>query len=245
MAVFTTAETAGEKAYRRIRADIIFGRLAPGQKLKLDSLKEAYGVSVSTLREMLNRLTAEGLIVAENARGFEVAPVSAQNMKEVANLRQLLECHALQQSFAAGDMEWEGRVVSAHHKLSQMEKRMISGDRGDPELWKRYDWEFHHALISACGSKALLEAHSAVYDKYLRYQMVAVVFRGEIAAREHKQLLECALKRDAQTAQTILIKHIQDCVTFTLSNEPVPLRGSLDHQTAKRRKTMTPVSASA
>ena len=69
MAVFTTAETAGEKAYRRIRTDIIFGRLTPGQKLKLDDLKEAYGVSVSTLREMLNRLTAEGLIVAENGSG--------------------------------------------------------------------------------------------------------------------------------------------------------------------------------
>lgn len=245
MAVFTTAETAGEKAYRRIRKDIIFGRLTPGQKLKLDGLKEAYGVSVSTLREMLNRLTAEGLIVAENARGFEVASVSAQNMKEVANLRQLLECHALKHSFAAGDMDWEGRVVSAHHKLSQMEKRMISGDRADAELWKRYDWEFHHALISACGSKALLDAHAAVYDKYLRYQMIAVVFRGEIAAREHRQLLECAMKRDAQSAQALLIKHIQDCVTYTLSNGPVQLRGTLEPQAVKRRKSPVPILASA
>jgi len=245
MAVFTTAETAGEKAYRRIRTDIIFGRLIPGQKLKLDGLKEAYGVSVSTLREMLNRLTSEGLIVAESARGFEVASVSPQNMKEVANLRQLLECHALQQSFAAGDMDWEGRVVAAHHKLSLMEKLMMSGDRADPELWKRYDWEFHHALISACGSKTLLDAHSAVYDKYLRYQMIAVVFRGEIAAREHRLLLECALKRDAQTAQTVLVKHIQDCVTHTLSNGPVELRPLSGRQPAKRRKTNTSVFVSA
>jgi DNA-binding GntR family transcriptional regulator len=245
MAVFKNAETAGEKAYRRIRADIIFGRLSPGQKLKLDGLKEAYGVSISTLRELLNRLTAEGLIVAEGSRGFEVASVSAQNMKEVANLRQLLECHALHQSFAAGDMEWEGRVVSAHHKLSQMEKRMMSGDGPDSEQWKRYDWEFHHALISACGSKALLDAHSTVYDKYLRYQMIAVVFRGEIAAHEHRQLLDCALKRNAQMAQTLLVKHIQDCVTYTLSKGPVPLRGPLDRQTAKRRKPTALVSASA
>jgi len=244
MAIFMTTETAGEKAYRRIRTDIIFGRLAPGQKLKLDALKDAYGVSVSTLREMLNRLTAEALIVAENARGFEVAAVSSQDMKEVANLRQLLECHALEQSFAAGDMEWEGRVVSAHHKLSQIEKRMVAGDRREPETWKRYDWEFHHALISACGSKALLDTHAAVYDKYLRYQMVAVVFRGEIAAREHRQLLDCALKRDAQTAQTLLVKHIQDCVTYTLSSGPLILRGARDEQ-AKRRKTMTPMRVPA
>jgi DNA-binding GntR family transcriptional regulator len=224
-------ETTGEKAYRRIRTDIIFGRLGPGQKLKLDGLKESYGVSISTLRELLNRLTSESLIVAEAARGFEVASVSPENLKELANLRQLLECHALGQSFAAGDMEWEGRVVAAHHKLASIENKLLSGEQSSPEQWKRYDWEFHHALLSACGSAVLLETHSAVYDKYLRYQMIAVVFRGEIAAREHRQLLDCALARDAATAQTVLVKHIQDCVTYTLRNGASRLRPG----TAKER----------
>jgi DNA-binding GntR family transcriptional regulator len=237
----TVSETAGEKAYRRIRADIIFGRLVPGQKLKLDGLRDSYGVGVSTLRELLSRLASEGFVVAEGARGFDVAPVSPENLKELANLRQLLESHALQHSFAAGDMEWEGRVVAAHHKLAAMERRMLTGDRGAPELWKRYDWEFHHALLSACGSRALLEAHAAVYDKYLRYQMIAVVFRGETAAKEHQQLLDCALKRDAQKAKAILATHIQDCVAYTLSNGMGRLFGD---QTMRRRKAATPTFAS-
>jgi DNA-binding GntR family transcriptional regulator len=209
--------TAGEKAYRRIRNDIVFGTLAPGKRLRLDALRESYGVSVSTLRELLNRLSSESLVIAEGARGFEVAPVSPENFKEIANMRQLLECHALRQSFAAGDMEWEGRVVAAHHKLASTEGRMMQGDRAATQLWKRYDWEYHHALLSACGSRALLEIHAAVFDKYLRYQMIAVIFRGEIAAQEHRQLLEYALKRDANNAQPILVKHIQDCVAYTVS----------------------------
>ena len=53
------AEAVGDDGYRRIRHDVIFGRLRPGQKLKLEGLKETYGVSVSTLREILSRLTAE------------------------------------------------------------------------------------------------------------------------------------------------------------------------------------------
>jgi DNA-binding GntR family transcriptional regulator len=211
------SETAGEKAYRRIRTDIISGELAPSQKLRLDGLRENYGVSISTLRELLNRLTSEGLIVAEGARGFEVAPISVQNFREVANLRLLLETHALEESFAAGDMEWEGRVVAAHHKLSLMEARMLSGNRTSPEDWKRYDFEFHHALLSACGSKVLLDTHSAVFDKYLRYLIIAVVFRGEITAQEHRQLLDCALRRDTGTAKDVLVRHIQDCVAFTLA----------------------------
>ncbi len=142
-------ETAGEKAYRRIREDIVSGVLQPSQRLRLDGLKETYGVSISTLRELLNRLTSEGLIVAEGARGFEVAPISVQNFKEVANLRQLLEIHALEELFAAGDMDWEGRVVAAHHKLSLVESRMLAGNRAGADAWKRYDFEFHHALLSA------------------------------------------------------------------------------------------------
>src|SRR5688572_11330565 len=83
----TNLESIGENAYRRIRSDIIFGRAAPGQKLRLDRLKDDYGVSVSTLREILNRLASEGLVTAEGQRGFEVSPVSVQNLKEVAALR--------------------------------------------------------------------------------------------------------------------------------------------------------------
>ena len=69
----------------------MFGRLRPGQKLRLEGLKEDYGVSVTTLREILNRLAAEGFVLAEGRRGFEVAPISAGNLKELAELRLLLE----------------------------------------------------------------------------------------------------------------------------------------------------------
>jgi DNA-binding GntR family transcriptional regulator len=211
------AESVAENSYRRIRADIIFGRLAPAQKLKLDSLKETYETSVSTLREILNRLSSEGLVVAEGQRGFEVAPISEPDLREIAALRLLLETHALEQSFEHGGVDWEARLVSAHYKLSRMESVMASGDTSQAENWKRYDWEFHQALISACGSKLLMDTHSSVFDKYLRYQMVALSYRGEIAAKEHQQMLDAALKRDEKTAKAILEKHIQGGVEHALA----------------------------
>ena len=210
-------ETIGENAYRRVRSDIIFGRVPPGQKLKLERLKDDYGASVSTLREILNRLASEGLVTAEGQRGFEVSPVSVDNLREIAALRMLLEGHALAESFAAGDMEWEGRVVAAHHKLASLERRMIEGDRSQTELWKRYDWEFHQALISACGSQVLMDTHAGVFDKYLRYQMIALSFRGDIAAQEHRVLLDSALARDAATAQATLQRHVSGGVAHALA----------------------------
>ncbi|WP_243368836.1 GntR family transcriptional regulator [Microvirga solisilvae] len=217
VSVAAQPSTIGESAYQKIRSDIIFGRLPPGRKLKLEGLKAGYGASVSTLREILNRLHSERLVVAEGQKGFEVAPVSIANLREIAALRQLLECRALEQSFKAGDMEWEGRVVAAHHRLARMEERMAEGDRSQTEEWKRYDWQFHQALISACGSKMLIDNHAAVFDKYLRYQMIALSYRGDIAASEHVELMECALKRDAARACEVLTRHVAGGVEHALA----------------------------
>jgi DNA-binding GntR family transcriptional regulator len=214
------ANGVSEAGYRRIRTDILFNRLAPGQRLKLDGLRTRYGVSVATLREILSRLCSEGLILAEGQRGFEVEPVSPNGFREVAAMRLLLERHALGLSLGQGDLEWEGLVVAAHHKLAAMERLMAGGDRSSAETWKRYDREFHVALIAACGSNAMIETHAAVYDKYLRYQMVFNVYRGEQAEREHRDLLDAALRRDAEAAASILTRHVEECVETALARSP-------------------------
>src|SRR2546428_5307492 len=136
-----------------------------------------------------------------------VAPLSNENLKELAKIPLLLEQHAMGVSFAHADVEWEGRVVSAHHKLASTERLMEQGI-GELEQWKRYDGEFHQALISNCGSRVLMETHALIFDKYFRYQMVAFTYRGAEPAQQHKGLLQCALKRDAEGAKTILAKHV-------------------------------------
>jgi DNA-binding GntR family transcriptional regulator len=218
MSIEFLATSIADRAHERIRADIIFGRLAPGARLRLDRLAKDYGASISTLREILSRLSSEGLVLAEGQRGFQVASVSPAGFQDVAAMRLLLETYALPLSFADGDLEWESRVVAAHHKLAFMERRMKVGRRDETELWKRYDRQFHQALIEACGSQTLIDLYGGVFDQYLRYQMVAVVFRGDVAAAEHKILLECALSRDAKQACEVLIRHVNGCVAHTLDS---------------------------
>jgi DNA-binding GntR family transcriptional regulator len=213
------AETAGERAYRLIRADLLRGTLRPGARLKLDSLRAAYGAGISTLRETLSRLVAERFVVAEGQRGFEVAPFSATELSELAQLRLLLEGHALEGAFRAGDVEWEARIVAAHHKLSQMEERLRAGEGAALEPWRRFDAEFHQALISACGSRTLMATHAAVFARYLRYQNLALGFRGDIAVVEHRALLDAALRRDAAAARAVLARHILGGVEHALAGE--------------------------
>ena len=116
-----------------------------------------------------------------------------------------------------GDADWEGNLVAAHHKLQLMEKKMISGDSSEKETWKRYDWEFHLAVIQACNSRNLLELHSTLYDKYLRYQMLVLTFRGDEAAQEHHKIFQAALDRSASGAADLLEEHILNGLEHTLA----------------------------
>lgn len=208
--------TIGSSTYQRIKHDIIFGILEPGSKLKLEALKERYATSNSTLRETLNRLTSDGFVEAPEQRGFRVTPVSREDLIEITELRVLLECHALEQSVENGDTDWEGNLVAAHHKLHLMEQKLLGGDDSDVELWKRYDWEFHQALIGACNSKNLLALHSTIFDKYLRYQMLVLTYRGDVAVDEHRAMFDAALARDTQKARQVLEDHIRNGLSHTL-----------------------------
>lgn len=214
--------TAGDYAYDLIRSDIIFGRLKPGLRLKLDEIKSAYGVSVSTLREILYRLNSENLILTEGQRGFSVAPVTQKNFRDIAAMRIFLEGEAIKKAFEQGGLEWEAAVVAAHHRLSRFEDQIIAGDRSNAEVWKNYDRAFHRALVSACGSETLLQTHARMFDQYLRYQIVAVIFRGIVAADEHRQLLQSALERNHLKAISILSIHINSCVDHTIDNGLLP-----------------------
>ncbi|MBO6791631.1 MAG: GntR family transcriptional regulator [Dinoroseobacter sp.] len=216
------SHTVGTSTYETIKRDIIAGELAPGSKLKLDALKSRYETGVSTLRETLNRLSSDGFVVAEEQRGFFVTQVSREDLIEITHLRVLLECDALRASVINGDTDWEGDLVAAHHKLHLMEKKLLAGDTSQKETWKRYDWMFHLALIRACNSRNLLQLHATIYDKYLRYQMLVLTYRGEAAVYEHRKMFEAALNRDADSAAKYLEEHIVRGLEHTLDAMPNP-----------------------
>lgn len=211
-------ETVGEATLRQIRGDVITGALAPASKIRLEQAKVHYGVSVSTLREILNRLVAENLVVAEGQKGFQVAPTSKQELSELADLRSLLENHAIGLSFSTGDLDWEAGLVAAHHKLAAIERRILNGDASCTSEWVRYDWEFHRALVASCNSLALMNTLSSVFDRFLRYHLIAESFRGAPVVEDHQQLFERAMNRDVDGARAILNRHVHDGTEHVLKS---------------------------
>src|ERR1700682_6076996 len=76
------SRTLIERAYAQLRDDIIEGRLAPGEKLRFDTLKAHYQVGAGTLREAITRLVSDALVVAEGQRGFRVAPMALEDLQD-------------------------------------------------------------------------------------------------------------------------------------------------------------------
>jgi GntR family transcriptional regulator, carbon starvation induced regulator len=203
--------TLAESLLARIRQDIILGALQPAAKLKLEKLSKNYGVSVNTLRESLARLAADGLVVSEGQKGFAVLPVSIEDLREITEMRQLLECHALRQSIANADLDWEARLVGAYHKLSKVEALVEAEPDRYGEVWERYNQEFHEALIANCRSRWLKAFHRAMYDHSQRYRMLSLKtkpFPRSQSAEEHRQILAAAIARDVETAERVLAAHI-------------------------------------
>jgi DNA-binding GntR family transcriptional regulator len=201
----------------KIKTDIITGALKPGKKLKLDTLKVQYLASVSTLRETLNRLASDGFVEAPEQRGFLVRTMSNEDLIELSNLRVLLECAALKASLAFGDEEWEGNLVSAHHKLAMIGKKIIAGEGVPPERQLHYDWEFHFALVRACNSRHMISVFQNIYEKYIGYQLVLRNYRWAKALEEQQMIFEAALARDSEAATELLKSHLRKSLSFSLA----------------------------
>jgi DNA-binding GntR family transcriptional regulator len=87
--------TLTDQAYERLREDIVHGAFHPGDKLRIEFLKQTYDVGATPLREALYRLSADGFVHVQGQRGFRVADMSLEELKDITNLRVVLEGMAL------------------------------------------------------------------------------------------------------------------------------------------------------
>ncbi|MGE5471585.1 MAG: GntR family transcriptional regulator [Bacteroidota bacterium] len=202
-------KTLVESAYHALRRDIIEGHLAPGTKLRVEHLKDDYGVGAGTLREALSLLISDALVISQGQRGFRVAPVSLDDFADITRTRVLLECEALRQSIAAGDDAWEGELIVAFHRLSKAEEK-LSKTAGQQE-WEERNKIFHEVLIAACPSRWIKHFLSILYQQAGRYRHLSLSLNPiprNIHA-EHEALFNAVMARDADKATAIMAEHIE------------------------------------
>jgi DNA-binding GntR family transcriptional regulator len=207
-----TGNTLATSVYDRMREDILTGNLPPGDKLRADFLRARYEVGTSPMREALNRLAADGLVVHEDQRGFRVSAVSTAELGELLKTRCWLEEIALRQSIANGDAAWEEAIVLSFHRLSRQPRSASEASYTFNPEWEKLHHEFHRNLLSACGSRWLVGYCDQLNDQTLRYRQIAAQVddprRNEVD--EHREIMEATIARDAEPAVKLLIRHFED-----------------------------------
>lgn len=216
------------RVYTELREAVLRGDFAPGAALKPQELAAAHGVSLAVMREALVRLVGDGLADRLTNRGFAVPERSDQRWQDIAEARRTLEPAMLRLAIARGDLDWEARVRAAHHRLARTPATMpgeADGTAGDasragpdagtggpmrisPE-WSRAHRDFHRTLLEGCGNAVLLETFDRLW---LASDLVRAWAAGRAPDRdyegEHRRLEEATLARDADTAPTLLERHL-------------------------------------
>jgi GntR family transcriptional regulator, carbon starvation induced regulator len=202
-----TNATLSDTAYERLRTDILGGVYSANSKLAIHHLRERYAIGASPLREALNRLVIDGFVALTGQRGFRVAPISVADLRDVTRLRIIFETEALRDSMAVGDDEWEAGIVGAFHQLSKVERYTAENF----PVWEARNAIFHDALVAACPSPRLLQFRKNLFDQHKRYRSLSTVSLAATrnVLREHREIMDRTLARDADAACAAIAKHIQ------------------------------------
>jgi DNA-binding GntR family transcriptional regulator len=205
--------TLTDQAYQRLREDVVHGKFQPGDKLRIEFLKQTYDVGATPLREALYRLSADGFVQVQGQRGFRVAEMSLDELRDITNLRVVLEGMALTQSVENSDDAWESRVVAAFHHLTKAENQK------DPDIqeWEVRNREFHLALVSCCHSPWLMRFHEILYDQHKRYRNIARIDRSSRrnVHDEHIAICDAALAKDVKALCKANEEHIRRTAEIT------------------------------
>jgi len=212
MARTATSETLWTHVYEALRAEILNGVHQPGARLKPSELRGRFGVSVSVLREALSRLAEQRLVTAQHNQGFRVIDLTEKGLRELTDIRVLVEGYALRQSIKKGDVAWESSVVAAHHLLTRTPTRSPENPTLTTEAWSQAHRQFHFALIDACDMPMLLDLCSALFDASELYRRLSAPPADEArrdVAREHREICEAAVARDEGLAVMRLADHLE------------------------------------
>ncbi|WP_336971281.1 GntR family transcriptional regulator [Sphingobium aromaticiconvertens] len=199
-----------EQAYRRLREDLLTCRLVPGEKINIKDISDGLGFSLGAVREALSRLTSEGFVTLDDARGFRATPISIGDLTDLVAVRSDIEGQCLRRAIARGGLDWESAIVSAAHRLSKTPTRDPADSARLNEDYADAHGAFHHALVAACDSPWLLRMRGWLYAQSERYRYLTVPLSNSERdlVHEHADILAATLERDADRAVALLGDHL-------------------------------------
>jgi DNA-binding GntR family transcriptional regulator len=198
--------TKSDFAYTRIREGILSGELAPGTVLQQSLLAKTYGISTTPLREALRRLKSEGLVELDAHRDARVAPLTAEEARDLLEVRLSLDPLA---AALAAERRTRDDIVRVRELV-----KLVKPLQSNPGMYELGSHRaFHQAVYEASHNDLLVSTLDSLWDKADRYRRLGLeVVRSQqerdAKDREHHELVEAVVSGDADRAAEVMRQHI-------------------------------------
>lgn len=210
----------------RLRTMILHGELPPGERVVVQPLADAFGVSQIPIREALRQLQAEGLVINEPQRGVTVAPMSAQDLLDLYDFRRLIEPEITVQALARAGPGWDRELRRALQRLYD-----TIDDPGSDRYMREHS-EFHWALIAPAATPVIRRTIDQLWQMSERYIRLTVASREHrrVYAHHHEPLVDALVSGDPDRVREEMIRHLSEAEELVLG----PHEGTVSAQDPPR-----------
>ncbi|MCK5249962.1 MAG: GntR family transcriptional regulator [Spirochaetaceae bacterium] len=194
-------ETSSIRIYRKIRKDIVLGKLAPGGKLTRRTLGKEYGVSPITIMEALYKLEFDGLVESQPMYGTRVRPLTREYFEGEQVMREALECQSAR--LCAQNMD-----NRSAEKLEELAEFLDNQNGEDPSEGMTKHEEFHVAIAAAGGSGILMTEIEKIFYREFMWATWRNAKHFKNPDGWHNTLLAALKTGDPEQAEAAMRKHV-------------------------------------
>lgn len=198
-------ESLSNRAYAELRGKILSSQLTSGTRLKEDEWAKKLEVNRMAIREALTRLLGEQLIVQGEKGGFFVKTMTAEDSRQIRELREILELGAVKLAIAKYDPAYIAELERICDDFTSMVERGYFGGACEADV------KFHEILIESSKNEKLIHTYRAsniplFHQKLGKLQTHMDDY--ELTDQEHRAVLKAVKEKDLKAAEEALSKHL-------------------------------------
>lgn len=199
--------------YENLKRRIITNALKPGDPLNEGILSKEFKISKTPVREALQQLEKKGLVENIPGKGAFVSRFSFQDIRELFEIREILECEVIKRVAARGDLNLaEARSIRDKFTASE-----TNGGRNGKNYFSAGD-QIHSFIFHAYGNRKLIREYQGLQEQIARITLYFLTpNRQERAAKsfkEHLEIIDSLIARDPQRAEKAIRTHLQNSLEY-------------------------------
>lgn len=208
-------ESVVDIAARYIEELIITGKLGPGEQIKEDDISGRLEISRPPVREALNCLEGEGLVVRKPRKGAFVIEMTEKDMWEVYTLKA--ELYAMATTLAI-DTITDAQVDELQSLVERM-NQIANTEQRSILRYQKFHRQFHVRIMEIAGNHRLVKFASSLHKQIRRYSFQTLSFMDHLqkSNQYHQQITDMIAKKDKINAPQIMREHILDAMQFLIS----------------------------